>query len=51
MNWQVQNALGETALQLGNRERAISSFRRATELDPKEPAYKLHLDAARSSKL
>ena len=43
---EVQNALGEVALHQGDRGRAIASFRRAVELDPKEPAYRLNLEAA-----
>jgi len=43
----VQNALGELALQQGDPQRAIESFERATKLDPEERAYKTNLDAAR----
>ena len=45
---EVHNALGEVALREGDRQRAIAGFQRATELDPKEQAYKLNLDAARA---
>jgi tetratricopeptide (TPR) repeat protein len=45
---EVQNALGEVALREGDRQRAIAAFQRAAELDPKEQAYKLNLDAARA---
>ena len=44
---EVHNALGELALQERDTQRAIESFKRATQLDPKEPAYKINLDAAR----
>jgi tetratricopeptide (TPR) repeat protein len=43
---EVQNALGEVALHQGDRQRAIACFRRASELKPDEPAYRLNLDAA-----
>jgi len=35
------------ALQLNDRAQAVASFQRAVEFDPKEPAYRLNLDAAR----
>jgi tetratricopeptide (TPR) repeat protein len=44
---EVQNALGEVALLEGDRQRAIAGFERAVELNPKEPAYRLNLEAAR----
>jgi tetratricopeptide (TPR) repeat protein len=43
---EVQNALGEVALHSGDRQRAIAYFRRASELNPGEPAYRLNLEAA-----
>jgi tetratricopeptide (TPR) repeat protein len=46
---EVHNALGQVALEQRDRERAISSFRRASELAPNEPAYRSNLEAARNS--
>jgi tetratricopeptide (TPR) repeat protein len=43
---EVQNALGEVALHDNDRVRAIACFRKAVELDPKAPAYRLNLEAA-----
>lgn len=44
---EVQNALGEVALGDGDPARAIPSFERAFELDPKEQAYRTNLEFAR----
>jgi tetratricopeptide (TPR) repeat protein len=44
---EVQNALGQEALGEGDATRAIASFERATELDPKEQAYRTNLESAR----
>jgi tetratricopeptide (TPR) repeat protein len=43
---EVHNALGEVALRENDRAGAIAAFRRAVELDPAQPAYKLNLAAA-----
>jgi Flp pilus assembly protein TadD len=43
------NALGEAALQQRDFKRAISSFQSAAQLDPKQPAYQMNLDAARKA--
>jgi Flp pilus assembly protein TadD len=43
---EAHNALGEVALRENDQKGAIASFRRAAELDPKEPAYRLNLEAA-----
>jgi Flp pilus assembly protein TadD len=47
---EVHNALGQVALELRDRTRAIASFRRATELAPNEMAYRLNLQAAQSAR-
>ena len=44
---EVHNALGQLALEENDRRAAIACFQRAVELDPKEAAYRLNLDAAR----
>jgi len=44
---EVHNALGEVALETGDRRHAIASFQRAAELKPGEQAYRLNLEAAR----
>jgi Flp pilus assembly protein TadD len=43
---EVHNALGELLLDLNNPKEAIASFRRAAELNPREPSYRQHLVAA-----
>jgi tetratricopeptide (TPR) repeat protein len=44
---EAHNALGDVALNENDPQRAIASFERAAQLDPKEPAYRLNLEAAR----
>jgi tetratricopeptide (TPR) repeat protein len=44
---EIYNALGEVALLEGDRQRALAAFERAVELNPKDPAYRLNLEAAR----
>jgi tetratricopeptide (TPR) repeat protein len=44
---EVQNALGQEALAEGDAKRAIASFERAVELDPKEQAYRTNLESVR----
>jgi len=43
----VHNALGQLAMRENNPKLAIASFQRAAELDPRQPAYRLNLEAAR----
>jgi Flp pilus assembly protein TadD len=43
------NELGEVALREGDPKGAIASFEKAAELDPKQAAYRLNLDAVRRS--
>jgi tetratricopeptide (TPR) repeat protein len=44
---EIQNALGQEALGEGDAKRAIASFERAVELDPKEQAYRTNLESVR----
>lgn len=45
----VHNAQGELALQENDRQRAVASFEKAVDLDPKQPAYRANLEAARGA--
>jgi protein O-GlcNAc transferase len=44
---EVHNALGQVALAEGDATRAVKSFQRAVELDPKQQAYRTNLETAR----
>jgi len=44
---EIQNALGQEALGEGDSKRAITSFERAVELDPKEQTYRANLESVR----
>ena len=44
---EIQNSLGQEALGEGDAKRAITSFERAVELDPKEQAYRTNLESVR----
>jgi cytochrome c-type biogenesis protein CcmH/NrfG len=41
--------LGEAALRQGDVQMAISSFEKATQLDPQQEAYRLNLEAVRKA--
>jgi tetratricopeptide (TPR) repeat protein len=44
---EAHNAFGKLALELNDRKTAIAAFERATQLDPKEPAYRMNLESVR----
>jgi len=46
---EVQNALGQVAVAVGNSKGAVVYFERAVQLDPKQPAYQQNLKAARAA--
>jgi Flp pilus assembly protein TadD len=43
----LYDALGQVALGEGDPKRAVVSFQRAAELDPKQESYRLNLEAAK----
>ena len=46
---EAHNALGNAALQMNEPDVAVAAFQRASELDPRESAYRLNLEGARRS--
>jgi Flp pilus assembly protein TadD len=45
----AHNALGEVALRQGDISAAEASFRKASDLDPQQTAYRQNLDSARKA--
>jgi Flp pilus assembly protein TadD len=46
---EVENALGEVAMHDRDSKRAIASFQRAVDLNPREVAYKVNLESAKAA--